>query len=214
MNDDSTQSEKLLASYRSFQVLDPASRRPICAPVNMSIFAGSVTLVCGANGIGKSSLLHATKDSKRTSVPFLGQILVEPAPGNIFHHPQLAMAQFALPLTLSEIYGWSEDASNLASPLLDGLDLSRPWDSSSGGEKQRVILASLLSHSHIGINKLLLLDEPTNHLDGSSRTLIAKELARWIQADAAHRAAIVVTHDTALFKSEMSCLVHEMAADQ
>ncbi len=202
----------VIASFRSFQILDPIQREPnmpICMPINLTIRAGSVTLVAGPNGVGKSSFLNVIKDSRATAMLWSGEISVRPTSKDILHHPQVAMAQFALPLTMAEIYHWSELSSE-PHPLLSGLDLSRPWDSSSGGEKQRVILASLLSRPQTGSEELLLLDEPTNHLDRSSRRQVAKEVARWIASAPTRRAAIVVTHELDLFKSEMTCETFEM----
>ena len=69
--------------------------------------------------------------------------------------------------------------------LLAGLDLDRPVDGLSGGERRRCSLARLL----LGDHDLIVLDEPTNHLD--------VEAVAWLAAHLAARdaALVVVTHD-------------------
>jgi ATPase subunit of ABC transporter with duplicated ATPase domains len=51
---------------------------------------------------------------------------------------------------------------------LEGINLERKFDTLSGGEKSRLLFASLL------LNKpdFALLDEPTNHLDSESRNIL------------------------------------------
>src|SRR6185436_2680961 len=58
---------------------------------------------------------------------------------------------------------------------LDGLDLSAPAATLSGGQLTRAALAGLVAQEP----DLLLLDEPTNNLDAEARALIAGALGRW-----------------------------------
>ncbi|MBZ4190328.1 ribosomal protection-like ABC-F family protein [Niabella beijingensis] len=76
----------------------------------------------------------------------------------------------------------------LTSWRLDHLDLSRPMETLSGGQKTKVFLAGM----SIRQPELLLLDEPSNHLDAEGRQL----LYQFIRTTAA--TLIIVSHDREL----------------
>lgn len=143
-----------------------------------------------------------------------GRILFPPEPTRIYFHPQITGARFALPVTLEDVYSWAsghQDPSN--GILLQDLELSRSWDSSSGGEKQRLLLSALLASSPKSNQhdfELLLLDEPTNHLDAKSRTQVIKEVSNWVQSPKSNRAAVIVTHDPLTFSGLTNQIVFEM----
>lgn len=71
---------------------------------------------------------------------------------------------------------------------LEGIDLERKFDTLSGGEKSRLLFASLL------LNKpdFALLDEPTNHLDYESRNILYDLIKKY------KRGLLVVSHDREL----------------
>ncbi len=71
---------------------------------------------------------------------------------------------------------------------LEGIDLERKFDTLSGGEKSRLLFASLL------LNKpdFALLDEPTNHLDYESRNILYNLIKKY------KRGLLVVSHDREL----------------
>jgi ATP-binding cassette subfamily F protein uup len=71
-----------------------------------------------------------------------------------------------------------------------GIDMSRPTDSASGGERRRAALARALAMDP----DLLLLDEPTNHLDLSA----IEWLEGWLQRY--NGAFIAISHDRTFLK--------------
>ena len=81
---------------------------------------------------------------------------------------------------------------NLAAAFLfQGDDIYKRIDKLSGGEKSRVVLATLLMQP---IN-LLILDEPTNHLDIQSREILLAALQRFTGT------VVLVSHDRHFLKN-------------
>ena len=190
-----TKSDPIL-QFEDFSVLDRESGRDLCRPFSETLDAGSLLILTGANGVGKSSTLRFLADGFTTSVRVRGKI--ETHFKTAFYHPQIASNPFAVPVTLADVLSWNNGAAPQS--LIDGLDLRRPWNSASGGEKQRVLLARLLGEAHTG-DGLLLLDEPTNHLDPESRSKLAQTLGNWIQTPGTRRAILTVTHDPVVFRT-------------
>lgn len=131
--------------------------------------------VVGVNGAGKSTLLKVICG------------LTEASSGESSLGPSIQagyFSQFSLDLlnpentVLEEISNRLPQASNgyirnlLAAFLFRGDDVEKKIKVLSGGEKSRVVLATLMSNN----NNLLILDEPTNHLDLKSRDVLLKAL--------------------------------------
>lgn len=131
--------------------------------------------VVGVNGAGKSTLLKTICG------------LTEASSGEVSLGPSIKagyFSQFSLDLldpeatVLEEISSRLPQASNgyirnlLAAFLFRGDDVEKKIKVLSGGEKSRVVLATLMSNN----NNLLILDEPTNHLDLKSRDVLLKAL--------------------------------------
>jgi len=131
--------------------------------------------VVGVNGAGKSTLLKVLCG------------LTEATDGESALGPSIKagyFSQFSLDLlnpentVLEEISSRLPHATNgyirnlLAAFLFRGDDVEKKIKVLSGGEKSRVVLATLMSNN----NNLLILDEPTNHLDLKSRDVLLKAL--------------------------------------
>lgn len=166
--------------------------------------SGSLLVLTGPNGIGKSSTLRAIAEGPLSSVRTRGRI--ENCAAHIFYHPQMTSNLFAIPVTLGDVLSWS---ARKTPELLEGLDLSRPWNSASGGEKQRVLLSRMFSEAHEE-NGILLLDEPTNHLDADSRQKLADSISHWLAEPKTERAIIAVTHEPSIFKLGKTLELEEM----
>lgn len=78
--------------------------------------------------------------------------------------------------------------------------LYRPYDTLSGGEQVKLLLALLFSRD----NRFLLIDEPTNHLDLESRTLVADYLH-------SKSGFLLVSHDRALLDG---CIDHILSINK
>lgn len=131
--------------------------------------------VVGVNGAGKSTLLKVICG------------LTDASGGESSLGPSIQVgyfSQFSLDLlnpnntVLEEISSRLPNASNgyirnlLAAFLFRGDDVEKKIKVLSGGEKSRVVLATLMSNN----NNLLILDEPTNHLDLKSRDVLLNAL--------------------------------------
>jgi len=164
--------------------------------------------VLGRNGAGKSTLIRT----------LVGEL--EPLGGHCRRSRSLRIGYFAQ----HGIEGLRDEDSPLAffqrldpqakeSALRDelgrfgfpGEDALRPIGPMSGGEKARLLLASIVrTRPH-----LLVLDEPTNHLDAATRDALTDALADF------DGALLLVSHDRYLLRATVDrfVLVHDGAAE-
>lgn len=185
-------------------VVEAGGRRLLDA-VDLSIAAGRVHALVGANGSGKTSLARLVIGSEgyhavAGSVSFEGSDLLglpmhERARRGIAIAWQDPVAIEGL--TVADYLG-SGPVKRSADVCLEqvGLDpneyLSRPLDTRlSGGERRRIELAAVLSLAP----KLAILDEPTSGIDLSSLPLVETTIAAMRQAGAA---VLLITHEEAL----------------
>ena len=185
-----------LLELKNFQVLDRSSGSALTRPFHLEILPGSVHLIKGKNGIGKSSLIRVlTFENQKSSERYHGTYL-KIAGLNFIVHPQISAPMFALPLRLSDILTWSNSPSSAAHAILGDINLDRSWDSCSGGERQRVLLASLFSLDTFSNQQaaLLVLDEPMNHLDRASQRTVIQAIEEW-RKSASNRAVLIVSHE-------------------
>ncbi|MDN3616485.1 heme ABC transporter ATP-binding protein [Vibrio gallaecicus] len=178
--------------------------------ISIDIHAGQVTTLLGPNGAGKSTLLKALcrELSSNADIEYFGHSMTKWSPQRLAKHlamlPQNSTLTF--PFLVHEVVelggiplGTSnKELNEISKQKMGTADVShlssRLYPSLSGGEKQRVHLARVLTQLHHADEQcILMLDEPTSALDLAHQhnTLkIARDLA-----DTKGAAVIVVLHD-------------------
>ncbi len=184
-------------------------KRTILKDISAQFKAGELTVLLGPNGTGKSSLLKLITNEypSEGEVHFFGEHANNWKPKLLAKHlgvlPQSSSLTFnfsvkevvelgGIPLSSS-----TEQIEAIAKQNMLTTDVfhlaDRSYPSLSGGEKQRVHLARVLTQlSQSDKKKILLLDEPTSALDLSHQhqtLLLAKRLVN------EGAAVIIVMHD-------------------
>ena len=187
-----------------------AGSAPVVDNVSLTIEPGDLVGVLGPNGSGKTTilkLLGGLLRPLRGSVSFKGSALAEwprrEAARKIAYVPQETHAPFDFSVLEIVLMGRfphlgpfaleGPDDLAIAQRALDATGMSafapRQFHTLSGGEKQRVVIASALAQDP----ELLLLDEPTASLDVGHQLEVQLLLK---QLNAGRRVAMVLsTHD-------------------
>jgi len=164
------------------------SVQPVFSGVSGVIKRLTKIAVVGVNGAGKSTLLKVIAGEAE---PSAGSVVIG-ANVELGYFSQHAMEVLDPKKTIFETV---QDVIPLAtigvirnllgSFLFQGDDVEKRIENLSGGEKSRVVLATLLARP---VN-FLVLDEPTNHLDIKSREILLNALANFAGT------VILVSHD-------------------
>jgi ATP-binding cassette subfamily F protein uup len=155
---------------------------------NLDLFVGGrdrLALI-GRNGVGKTTLLKCladlieTDEGRRTIQPGTKVVLLEQDP---------LFTGFA---TLKDFALAGGAPAHEVEAIADqiGLDLDRPSETASGGERRRAAIARALAQGP----DVLLLDEPTNHLDLAGIEWLEEWLGRYTGA------FIAISHDRTFLK--------------
>ena len=186
--------------------------RSAVAGVSLRILPRQITVIVGANGAGKSSLLRTLNGALK---PASGEVLLDGKPLNSFSRSAIARriavvtqeSLLAFPVSVLEYvlggryassvstgWGWeSEHDLEVARSVLKETELdeygARLMNQLSGGERQRAVLARALATEAA----ILLLDEPTANLDLAHQASML-QLVR-TQCDEREMSAVIVTHD-------------------
>jgi zinc transport system ATP-binding protein len=153
----------------SLQLNDVAAFTPdgrrLFEDINFELSPGQILMIEGANGSGKTTLVKVILGLH----PYY-QGIVKNDFSETTYLPQIGNVQFFLPLTVLDVIQLQAPHANEESVLNLGLltdknSLSRPWNTASGGERQK----SLLTRAFLRFGHILVLDEPFNHLDKVAR---------------------------------------------
>ncbi len=175
-------------------VLEDGSKKEVFSGVSGMIRRQEKIAVVGVNGAGKSTFLkvlagktEATAGSatlgSNVAVGYFSQHSMDVLHGDstVFDTVQEAMPQAHIGMI-----------RNLCGAFLfQGDDADKRISQLSGGEKSRVVLATLLARP---LN-FLILDEPTNHLDMQSREILLEALKKFTGT------VILVSHDRHFLRS-------------
>jgi energy-coupling factor transporter ATP-binding protein EcfA2 len=204
-----------VVAVRNLSVHYPGAAAPALAGVTLDVRAGELVGLLGMNGAGKSTLCRSLNgivpqlvaaevggsvavagvDVRATPVRRLASVVAvvldEPgaqlSQGTVGEEVALGLESMAVP--------YPEMVQRVGEVLrrvgLSGLH-DRPPSSLSGGEQQRLLLASAIAMRP----RVLVLDEPTSGLDPWARTAVFDVLAGLAAADGT--AIIVVEHDVEL----------------
>jgi ABC-type cobalamin/Fe3+-siderophores transport system ATPase subunit len=192
------------------------------ADVSVTIAAGSLTGLLGPNGCGKTTLLKLLCGVLR---PRTGRVMLDDRMLSSMTRRELARRVAVVPQETHPAFDYTVMEMVLMGrhPHLSAFQLEGPADleishqaldatgtrhladrnymTLSGGEKQRVVIASALAQS----TEVLLLDEPTASLDLRYQLDIASLLAR-LNRDR-HVTMVLATHDLNLAASLCERLV-------
>lgn len=191
--------------------------RVVAEGMNASLFAGELTCLIGANGVGKSTLLRTLAGFQK---PLGGELMIRDAKGvtslNTLHPKELAKI-IAVVLTgkpdvtamrVSEIVGigrspytgfWGNLSAEDNEAVKEALHLvgvsplaNRMFHTLSDGERQKVMIAKALVQQ----TPIILLDEPTAFLDYPSKVEMLQLLRRL--APDLNKTIFLSTHDLEL----------------
>lgn len=177
-----------LSNLSKVWITPDSAEHPVFSGVSGMIRRQNKVAVVGVNGAGKSTLLKI----------IAGQ--TEPTTGNFTLGANVEIGYFsqhALEVLdpKKTVFDTLQDAMPLANIgtirnllgafLFSGDTVDKKIENLSGGEKSRVVLATLLARP---LN-LLILDEPTNHLDIRSREMLLNALKNFTGT------VVLVSHD-------------------
>jgi len=183
--------------------------RQLCKELDITVRAGECWGVLGANGCGKTTLLHTLAGLRPHDA---GEILLTRQPIDTMGRRNVARllglllqdSFDAFPATVMEsalcgrhpyLGNWQQESPEdriLAERAIQKLALSglemRQVDTLSGGERRRLAIATLLTQDP----EVMLLDEPTNHLDLKHQVEVLQLLRDMSRKG---KAVVMVLHD-------------------
>lgn len=184
-------------------------KRALVHDVSVAVQSGEILMLVGPNGAGKSSLLKLLAGEWRAdtgTIAIKGKRLQEWAPDQLALQravlPQYSPLTF--PFLVHEVVAFGRtphdtgvrEDQRIVAHWLEACDISHladaPYTQLSGGEKQRVHWARIMTQLSGVESPLLLLDEPTSALDLSHQYSLM-HLLRARAADGL--GAVVAVHD-------------------
>jgi len=183
--------------------------------------------LCGANGVGKSTLLRAIADGKVDGFPDRSQLRTAYVESNIDAEADCGVAQYVYehPELVAEGEAnrpSKEDVDRVLEQIgFDAEGRAAPVASLSGGWKMKLAIARAMLLKA----QLLLLDEPTNHLDVANVKWLEEFLTRKAEKEAVEAngngngessstsisttpTALIVSHDASFLDAVCTHVIH------
>lgn len=201
------------------QLVKSFGDKKIVDDVSLEVPTGSIAVLLGASGVGKSTLLRILADLEQADA---GTIMFDGKPINREaqqkeHSVGMVFQQFNLfshktakqniTLPLEKVLNFSgQDAGARADELLNKFGLSelanKPVSALSGGQKQRLALARTLAMRP----KIICMDEPTSALDPILTSYVAELITQLAQEG---YTIVIATHDTSVL-DKLDCAIYLM----
>jgi len=162
-------------------------KTPVISNLSFKLAQGKRLFILGGNGSGKSTLLKVIAGVKN---PDSGKIKASVPVYMLIQDVEMCFLKNTVKEELLSVYKSLDDVM-ISLDFSDNYLKRHPYDL-SGGEKQLLALAKVLSCAKKDENFLLLLDEPTKGLDEAQREKVEAVLS---QIKAAGNSIITVTHD-------------------
>jgi ATP-binding cassette subfamily F protein uup len=153
------------------------------APIDLHVLPGDRLALIGRNGAGKTTLLRLITGQIEAD---RGLRRIKPGTKIVFLEQDPDFKSFATLMDFA-IGGTDAPAAHEVEAIAGqlGIDMTRPADTASGGEKRRAAIARALAQEP----DLILLDEPTNHLDLAAIDWLEDWLSRY------RGAFVTISHD-------------------
>lgn len=172
--------------------------RDIFSDLNLDLYPGEVLCLLGANGCGKTTLLHClngTLKLRQGKVHVDGNPLSAMSVTEISQKIGFVFQEHSAPFPFSVLevvrMGRAPHLSFFSSPSKQDTEIAeyaletvgkihlrtKPYTQISGGERQLVLIARAIAQEP----DVILLDEPTSHLDFKNQTLIMQIVTRLAQ---------------------------------
>ena len=181
--------------------LPDGKMRPVFSGISGMVRRGEKIAVVGVNGAGKSTflkLLAGETEASQGTVTMGANVHVGYFSQHAMDilHPKKTVFETLQEALPDAAIGFLRNL--LAAFLFQGDSVDKRIDMLSGGEKSRIVMATLLARP---VN-LLILDEPTNHLDILSREVLLEALQKFSGT------IVIVSHD----RHFLRCLVTRVFA--
>lgn len=187
--------KKPILSIDNLTVSYPGVREPAIENVSFTVIEGTITMLIGPNGSGKTTILKAILGLIRSTgkIEVDGQG-VQSKYQQIGYVPQRFSFDTSFPITVSEFIALPGNPDELnIQKILSEVKLSQAEDhqlsSLSGGQLQRVLLARELLHQP----KILLLDEPEAGVDIEGEEVFYHLIDELVQNH--QMTALIVSHE-------------------
>ena len=165
--------------------------------VSFQIDTGWKLGFCGRNGRGKTTFLNLLMGKHEYRGSIAASVSFEYFPFEIAEKSENTMDVL---LGIDPDFQRWELERELSKLSVSEEALSRPFETLSGGERTKILLAALFLKE----NRFLLIDEPTNHLDLKARGMVADYLC-------SKKGFILVSHDRAFLDA---CVDHILSINK